>query len=69
MQVNVYYDSLNTPTITFTYVGDTDCIRQSSKNVPKRTPKTFNIFEAKQFIQCLIHDTSTKYYIKPVKET
>ena len=65
MQFIVCYDRSDIPA-TFAYIGDIDCAYQSLSAIHKRTPKTFNIFEAKQFINKQLN-TPIKYYIKPVK--
>ncbi len=67
MQFIVCYDRSDIPA-TFAYIGDIDCAYQSLSAIHKRTPKTFNIFEAKKFIGRLLTDERFKYYIKPVEE-
>jgi len=47
MQFIVCYDRSDIPA-TFVYIGDIDCAWQSLSAIHKRTPKTFNIFEAKK---------------------
>jgi len=68
MQVVVCYDDKSIPT-TYAYIGGEHGMWQSLSAVHKHTPKIFNIFEAKHFIE-LNHNPSTPniYYTKPVKE-